>query len=268
MSFSKFFAAAACSVALSASALASVVNVGGVVWDTNAVNIADSDFTGRFSFNQFYTTAANAVANSAGAAPSYAFAKSPVSLGVGDVLQGAGEVNSFNGVTLDPNAAGGGFCSSCELTFIFGGFAVQPGLTSLSNGWLRIYVDGSPDFALATETDLTKASDGTLFLELTAVNNVFSATGGNGLLQGSLDILFDVTGGIAASYFDTNTALAGADLVSSSSASFFGPLGATRSIATATGEIYGDTVPVSEPGILALLGMGLIGAAVMRLRRG
>ncbi|MES2534950.1 MAG: PEP-CTERM sorting domain-containing protein [Pseudomonadota bacterium] len=260
--FKKILLAVACTLAIAESAQAVVVNVGGVVWDTDAVSLTDSDFTARFEFNQFFTSAVNAVPDVPNAPANYANAIDPTTTTLGDVLQGVGEVFRFNGVNYGDTSSptGGTFCPSCELTFTFGGFSVT-GPDTLSNGWLRLYVDDAPDFDVST-SPAANAADGTLFLELRGVANEFSTSGG--FQSGSLFNYFAVAGGIAAPNFDTNTQLFASDLLSSASATFFGG----QSVATSTGQIFGDSVaapvPVPEPAPIFLLGIAMLGFAWLR----
>lgn len=265
--FKKVLAGVAVAAALATSAQAVVVNVGGVVWDTDTTGtIADNDFTGRYEFNQWFTTAANAVPNVVYAGANYANAINPTTVAIGDVLQGVGEVIRFNGVAYgDPaSVVGGQFCPTCELTFTFGGFSVTNILNpALSNGWLRIYVDNSPDFDITSGAAgaAANAADGVLFLELTAILNNFTNDGT--FASGSLFTYYDVTDGIAQNYFDTNTQLLSSDLLQSASATF----GSNAFIATATGQIVGDSVAIPEPESLALVGLGLLGLAISRRRK-
>lgn len=254
--FTKALAGLAMAAAFGGAAHASTINVGGVSWDPDAVSLSDSDFTARYEFNQFFTTAANQVANTLNAAPDYSKAVNPLTVGVGDVLQGAGEIVKFNGVSYGNTASttGGAFCASCELTFTFGGFSIT-GPGTFSNGWLRLYVDGTPDFDVSN-SPASKAADGILFLELTAVANQFSNA--SSFASGFLTSYFAVTGGIAASNFDTNTQPFLADLLSSASAQFSN----NNFLATSTGQISGNSIP--EPSTIFLLSLAMLGLAFAR----
>jgi hypothetical protein len=257
--FTKALAGLAMVATLGGAAHASTINIGGVSWNPDATSLADSDFTARYEFNQFFTSAGNQVANTVNAAPDYSKAVNPLTVHVGDVLQGAGEIGKFNGVSYGNTASttGGAFCASCELTFTFGGFAVT-GPGTFSNGWLRMYVDNTPDFDVSN-SPASKAADGTLFLELTAVDNQF--TGASNFASGFLTSLFSVTGGIAASNFDTNTQhtqLFVGDLLSSASAQFSN----NNFLATSSGQTSGNSIP--EPSTIFLLSLAMLGLAFAR----
>ena len=245
--------------AFGGAAHASIIDVGGVTWDPDAVGISDGDFTARYKFNEFFTTAANAVSSAPNALPNYGLAINPATVGPGDVLQGVGEITSFNGVDYGNTASaiGGAFCASCELTFVFGGFAIA-GPSSFANGWLNIYVDDTPDFNINTSA-AGDAADGTLFLQLVARSTEFATFGG--FLSGSFTGYFDVVGGIAASNFDTNTKTLATDLLQSASAQFTNPP-PFHFIATSTGQIAGNTIP--EPSTVFLMSLAMLGFAFAR----
>lgn len=252
----KLLAGVALATAFVGTAQASLINIDGVIWDPDAVSATDGDFTARFEFNQYFSTAANAVANVVNAAANYANAINPTALVVGDVLQGVGEIFKFNGVNYGNTASniGGAFCPSCELTFTFGGFQVASvGPDAFTGGWLRLYVDDTPDFDVAN-SGAAAAADGKLFLELTSVANSFA-----GAFQGGFfTSYFAVTGGSAMSNFNTNTKAFATDLVSSASALFDNP----NFLATSTGQISGNTIP--EPSSIFLLSLALLGLAFVR----
>ncbi|HEV2608929.1 MAG TPA: PEP-CTERM sorting domain-containing protein [Noviherbaspirillum sp.] len=252
----KLVSAVAMLAAFAGTAQASIINIGGVTWDPDAVSLTDSDFTARYVFNQFFTSNANAVGNAVNAAPNYANAINPLTVGIGDVLQGVGELVSFNGVDYGntKSLVGGAFCASCELTFVFGGFEIS-GPGKFKNGWLRLYVDNTPDFDVSTSA-AANASDGNLFLELNAVDNQFSNA--TSFQSGFLTSFFAVTGGIAANNFDTNTQQFMADLLSSASSQFSN----NNFLATSTGQISGNTIP--EPSTVLLLSLALLGLAITR----
>lgn len=254
--FKKVLTGLVLATAFAGAAQASVINIGGVTWNPDAVSLTDSDFTARYEFNQFFTSAANQTANVVNGAGDYSKAINPLTVGIGDVLQGAGEITKFNGVNYGDTAStvGGAFCISCELTFTFGGFAITE-LGKFSNGWLRLYVDDAPDFNVSN-SPAANAADGTLFLELTALSNEFSNA--TSFASGYLNSYFAVTGGIAASNFDTDSQTFLADLFSSASAQFSN----LNFLATSSGQIAGNTIP--EPSTIFLLGLAMLGLAFTR----
>lgn len=255
------------------SANATVVNVGGVTWDTSS----GFDFSGQVSIYQTTTFL------------------------IGDTISGIGVINQLNGTGSSV------FCPGCELTFEFGGYSLldnnptdyspAPGIDGaqygisppsfspftlgeflFTGGWLKLYVNSTPNFS---PDNVASAIDGLLWLDLLAVDE--SGNNGGVTLQGDLTRLFsdglagqgtgffDAIGGLAKSNLDTNTQTGGRDLSYSSSFqpipnSYVTPDGLTH---LGTSEWVGKSTPVPEPSVLALLGVGLIGlGAARRLKKG
>ncbi|MFO1250913.1 MAG: PEP-CTERM sorting domain-containing protein [Inhella sp.] len=240
MNVIKKTAVAAALALAGATSFASTINVGGVNWDPDA----PTDYSGQ-SVNMRQT----------------------INLADG-TLSGFGILTAMNGT------AQGTFCPGCELTFQFGGFTpvggqIIPGIgatISYTGGWVKFYVDHSPEIANPADylaLNSANTGDGNLWLSL-ANTGVFQGTRvANSILSG-LGFL-DVTGGMAAGNFDTNTQEGGTDFTFSTSLTFRHPGSVSVSDMSGTGNLFGSSIP--EPTSLALIGLGLLSAGVASRKR-
>lgn len=242
MKLVKTLAAAAVLAMSSFATQASTINVGGVQWDPES----GLDFTAQFNFSQWFTSTGE--------------------------LTGIGSFYSLNEAESAADFIPGG-----ELTFQFGGFVLDGTSGTFSNGWLKVYTGfgANKNFSYITNngsnaTDITKATDGDLWLSLVATSNQFTSdipSAANPFLSGQLTANWNVVENVGTAWknFNTNTK-AGSDVFTRGSATFRFTNNGTPTLKTpegyhiagrGNGELAGDTIP--SPSSLAVLGLGLVG---------
>ena len=200
-------------------------------------------------------------------------------------VNAAGETLTFYGQVDKVNALGD-FCTGCsELTFVgtydvltVGDFDGNGQIDVVfGNGALNVYADDGTGVAFDPLSSAS-AGDGVLFAQLsghtqTVLGNdgdLFAELDGGLVLAGSNDSgsgfgAWDVIGGAAASFLDTNTKVDGADFTYTTSFQPVDPEDPDNTDIFGTAELKGDSVtPMPEPSILGLLGIGLLGFGAAR----
>lgn len=274
------------------SANASLVNVGGVIWDPTWQDGQDNDFQADSSFRQWFQTTNNGVDTGNLVGLNLTNGETAV---FDNYLYGVGKFNNWNAandITGQPNpeTTPDNFCPGCELTYEFGGIQLVENVPDggtladastytidISNAYWNVYVDPNMDFDANSTSSVVNATNGDLFLTGNFDVFNFSSPGvvtqlnGDAVLAGTVQTTLSVNGGLAEEYFDTNTfggnGVPVSDLFYTASAQFNLNTTDVFFSAVATGEFQGDTVAVPEPQMFALLGLGLLGLGAAQARR-
>jgi hypothetical protein len=243
------YAAAASAVAIVATAAqAAPINVAGVVFDP------DNPMTFQMNSGNLRETSISMV---------------------GDTLSGYGLLSAINGTSEAQ------YCPGCEVTFVFSYTvaALNGNIVEFGNGSSQFYVDTTPDYDVLNPS--TADNDGTLWLDLAGHTiSAFGTTGDlvgmltsgsfGGVLTGFGSGAFDVVGGAAQPYLDTDTLndnLGGTtDLTFTSSFQSTGNPPASHPI-FGSFDMQGDAQAIPEPATLGLFGLGLIGIGAIARRK-
>lgn len=209
---------------------ASVINVGGVLWDPDA----SSDWSGV------------------------------VSMIHQDVDSITGELSGYGYIASMNNTPSATFCPGCELTFQYGGFlptggALLPSASTAiqyTGGYLNIFLDFSPeiiDYDYNTLTAFNTGDEGganALWLSAEGFEYSGTTTFEGFVIGDFLELsglgFWDVTGGLAAANIDTNTVLTENGYTDFKFTSSFA-IDVTQLSADGTGNYEGDSISTEVP---------------------
>ena len=261
----------ALTLTVAAPAFAAPTNIGGVLIDPDYVDAGENDFISQFNFTQWYTSGDQSGTADLGYGSASTIGSVLASLDGSTnptpyYLQGVGEfyrVNALSYANGDSFVIGGG-----ELTFAFGGIGRNADQSfDISNAWAYVYVDQGPstDYTHPTSNsgEVAFAMDGNVWLELEFVSLSFlSGDVGDGNVSAS----FNITGGLAADYFDPKSLTYNASAFFAASSGL--PVDLNRQYSNGgNGSAIGNTQAVPEPATLALLGAGLLGVVGFSRRK-
>ena len=204
--------------------------------------------------------------------PDYLLDFSSSSVQMHQIFEADGSVRGYGIISTINGRSQQQFCDGCELTVVFRDYRPTGSVGNTiqySGGIVEIYMNDG-ESSINPNDPLTMNDNnvgrGTLWLSLagheyngaTLRGTVYSQSPPNLSGLGQLD----VTGGLAAAYFNTDQQVDGADLAFS--ASFTQPYPGEPNHVIGTGNFYGVSA-VPEPSTYLMLGVGLM--ALTRLRR-
>lgn len=236
--------------AASLTSHASDINIGGVVFDPDYLDVphGESDMQMSLNFTQWFVTGADIGTYNPSAEIN------PATVIFGDELQGSGIVTKLN-----EYSNGLGLCPGCELTFEFGGLLADGAGGFQTGGFFNFYVETGADI----DGFYTEDANPVIWLTLDVDNVVFTSFGGSSgpYAAGFISVDLSAIGGLAMDNFDTNTLNNEMSDVFYSATAIFG----ANNKANGGGIAVGDTIP--EPTTVAIFGLALMGLAAGRYRK-
>lgn len=200
---------------------------------------------------------------------SYALDFLSSSLQVQQKIAADGTARGFGIISTMNGTAASRFCPGCTVTFQYRDYrpvSTHGNLTYFGGGAVDIFVyHGSSTIDPADPTTMSEANTGLGVLWLSMIGHAVdgatlvgtrAGSGNNPNIAGLGQL--DVVGGAAKAYFDTDQYEDGSDMgISTSFTRPYGRGGVSHMVGT--GNFFGTSVAVPEPGTLALVGLGLAG---------